>query len=152
MELDEGARQWLKEIEGMHLALFDKEQELQKARKAALRNYKTAAAAQRAATAFEALEAEFKALNNKLQEETNNFYQRVLGITLYSQVGFKAGPSAKPETPIVVTQFSARLLSNDKAVFFASGDSLDKKLVNGLPANIMFRAEESKGQRLVALN
>lgn len=152
MELDEGARQWLKEIEDMHLAVYDKQLELEKARKAALRNYKTEAATQRAASTFESLDAEFKALNEKLNAETARFYQNVLGITMYSQVGLKSSGNAEPENPFVVTQFSARLLSDQTAVFFASGDSLDKKLVNGLPVNLMVRAEESKGQRLVALN
>lgn len=147
MQLDEGAREWLKDIE----ALAERQFDLQVARdKAASKKAraKTTKAAEAAAAALAEADQALAKTTEELTLETSAFFRKVLGITKDSLVALKR-INQEPSAPLIVNTMTARLLSDNTAAFTVSGDSLTKNLTNGLPKNDYLLARESRGDALV---
>jgi hypothetical protein len=148
MTLDQGAREWLSDIETLHDRLFDLQQGHDKLLRARTRA-KAAASFERARQKVTNAEAELTAVSEELAAETALFFVRILGITKDS-LAVRLEQDGRQSAPLIVNTMAARLLSDKTATFTISGDSMSKNLTNGLPNSEYLLARESAGQSLAA--
>lgn len=146
--LDDGAREWLREIEAMHTVVEAAEKALQDAKKRVNR-CKTEKALTAAQQALVAAENEHKQRLGALTAETELFFTRIWGISKGS-IAARTDSSGNVSVSLIVSTMSARLLKDDTAAFSVSGDSLTDSLSNRLPVNEYLLVREQRGESLVS--
>lgn len=145
--LDEGAREWLADLETQLAELTtakNAHEELQRKQK----RLRKAEALRDIAELLSSSEARLQELQKKYDDEVELFFSRIFGVTRGGIVARKAG-DGKLSPSLIVTNMSARLLSDGKAAFTVSGDSMTKTLINGFPDHAYLMVQEAKGETLV---
>ncbi len=148
MTLDEGAREWLKDIEAMRATTFAAQEEL-RAQTAKLNRCKSAKTRVLQLQGQVELDARLRAQQSALDAETALFFSRVMGITKDS-LALKKSRTGVCSEPLIVNTMAASLLPDGTAVFTISGDSVNKTLTNGLPSSNYLLAREALGEELTS--
>lgn len=148
--LDEDARQWLAAIEDQKRELENVTPELakQKRRRESLRSVK---GQQECEALIAQHEACAKACEAFVQENTMELFQCVFGVQEGTPVALQDA-QGNMLGGLIVSDFTARLLADGTAVFTVSGESLSADILPGLPQSDYLLAQESQGQRFVALS
>lgn len=146
-ELDEGAREWLRDLESQLGKLNEAKAQHEELKRKRTRLRKEEALRSNAQLLSDS-EARLQQLQKEYDAEVELFFSRIFGVTRGGIVARKDG-DGKLSPSLIVTNMSARLLSNGKAAFSVSGDSMATTLINGMPEHAYLMVQEAKGQTLV---
>ncbi len=148
--LDADARQWLATIED-HKRALERVRPLLAAEKKRREKLRSPKFQQECDDLIAKYDAERRDCEDFVEDNTVQLFQCVFGIQEGTPVALQDGDGQKLGGLIVV-DMTARLLADGTAVFTVSGESLSTDLLPGLPQSDYLLAQESVGQRFVALS
>lgn len=149
IELDEGARGWLGQIEARKKELDQLEASIreEEKRRSKLKSPKFQA---KSDALLEQLCTARAAARKFVEDETRLFFQKVFGILEASPVAV-ADANGQQTAGLLATELGARQLANGIGVFTVAGDALEADLAAGLPRPEYLLVQEGTGKSFVVL-